>query len=155
LPDEGVIRLKKKVGKIIATLRTKKGFTQEALAKAINSSIPTIWRWENDESEPRASDITKLCEVLNVTEAELLNGPAPNEIKFTIIWEVDKEMNVVDVKMNEFKIGRGEDDDFGCFRFSKDTTVEEIGRQFMNHLRAARTSRETYDAILKKLEGGA
>jgi hypothetical protein len=55
--------------------------------------------------------------------------------------------------MGEFKIGRGEDDDFGIFRFSKDIDIEEIGRQFMNHLRAAREGRETYDKTLKKLEG--
>jgi transcriptional regulator with XRE-family HTH domain len=145
------------LGDNLKLLRKRANLTQSSLAESIGVHEVTLRRWEKADTsfQPRASDITKLCEVLNVTEAELLNGPAPNEIKFTIIWEVDKEMNVVDVKMSEFKIGRGEDDDFGCFRFSKDTDVEEIGRQFMNHLRAARTSRETYDEILKKLEGGA
>jgi transcriptional regulator with XRE-family HTH domain len=101
-----MMKLKKKVGKIIATLRAKKGFTQEALAKAINSSIPTIWRWENDESEPRASDIQKLCEVLNVSEAELLNGPRQKEIeiKVTVHQTDDWEEEKIDMTQTGYEI---------------------------------------------------
>ena len=36
----------------------------------------TIRRWESGQREPRASEIAKLCEVLGVSEAELLRGPA-------------------------------------------------------------------------------
>jgi transcriptional regulator with XRE-family HTH domain len=58
----------------------------------------TVRRWENDESEPRASDITKLCAALNTTEAALLNGPAPNEIQVRIlIKESLDEMEVIDL----------------------------------------------------------
>jgi transcriptional regulator with XRE-family HTH domain len=131
----------------------RRDLTQQALADALDIPRNTVWRWINKKATPSAEMLQKLADFFNVSVDELLNGPAPNEIKFTIIWEVDKEMNGIDVKMNEFKIGRGEDDDFGMFRFSKDTDIEEIGRQFMNHLRAARTSRETYDETLKKLEG--
>jgi transcriptional regulator with XRE-family HTH domain len=58
----------------------------------------TIIRYESGEREPRASDIKKLCEVLNVTEAELLNGPAANEFRVTLKYVktlegVNEEMN--------------------------------------------------------------
>jgi transcriptional regulator with XRE-family HTH domain len=132
--------------------RKRVGLTQSDLAKKIAVSIDTIRRWESGIREPRASDITRLCIALNTTEAELLNGPAPNIVKFSIIWEVDKDMNYPEVKMNEFKIGHGDEDDFGAFRFSKDEPVEEIGRRFMNHLRAARAGREVYDEKIKELE---
>jgi transcriptional regulator with XRE-family HTH domain len=61
----------------------------------VNVSFTTVRRWETGEREPRASDITKLCEVLHTTEAELLNGPTPNEVRVEIIIrktnEEDKE----------------------------------------------------------------
>ena len=39
----------------------------------------TVRRWESGQREPRASEITKLCEVLGVSEAELLRGPAEED----------------------------------------------------------------------------
>jgi transcriptional regulator with XRE-family HTH domain len=83
--------MKKSIGRTIATFRAQIGLTQELLANAINSSIPTIWRWENDESEPRASDIKKLCEVLGCSEAELLNGPRKKEFIVKLKFAKTKE----------------------------------------------------------------
>jgi transcriptional regulator with XRE-family HTH domain len=140
-------------GEVIQLYRKRSRKTQAELAESLGVHEMTIRRWESGISEPRASDILKLCEVLGVGEAELLNGPESSDVKFSIIWEVNKEMNAMEVKMNEFKIGRGESDDFGMFRFSKDIAVEEIGQQFMNHLRAARAGREVYDKELRKLGG--
>ncbi len=42
----------------------------------------TLSRWENGHFEPKASVIKRLCEVLNCTEAELLNGSTSQE------WEL-------------------------------------------------------------------
>jgi transcriptional regulator with XRE-family HTH domain len=44
----------------------------------------TIRRWETGLREPRASDIQKLCEVLGVSEAELLNGPTDEGYTVTL-----------------------------------------------------------------------
>mgnify|MGYP001642205852 CR=1 FL=1 len=61
---------------IIRSLRERSGYTQATLARAIGVSDMTIRRWESGQREPRASEIAKLCEVLGVSEAELLRGPA-------------------------------------------------------------------------------
>ena len=60
----------------IRELRKKRGITQEELAAQIEVHENTIRLWEKGIREPRSSDIAKLCEVLNCSEAELLNSPA-------------------------------------------------------------------------------
>ena len=60
----------------IRTLRQKAGLSQELMAKRIDIALATYKRWEYGKTEPRASEIAKLCEVLGVSEAELLRGPA-------------------------------------------------------------------------------
>jgi transcriptional regulator with XRE-family HTH domain len=143
--------LKTQSGKRIATFRTRKGMTQEALAKAIGSSIPTIWRWENGDSEPRASDIQKLCEVLNVTEAELLNGPAKNEWMIEIVWEVS-ELNALSVEKDKFFIGFRDDDTvlWGSIPIGK--TPEEASERIRQELAIALKMREIGEAERKKLK---
>lgn len=49
--------------------------TQEDLAEKINVSVMTVKRWEWGKRQPRMEDIKNLCEVLHVTEAELLKKP--------------------------------------------------------------------------------
>ena len=55
--------------------RKEARLTQEELAGKINVSAMTLRRWEWGERQPRMEEIKKLCEVLHVTEAELLNEP--------------------------------------------------------------------------------
>jgi transcriptional regulator with XRE-family HTH domain len=63
-------------GELLKFYRKKAGMTQTELAERLDIHALTISRWESDIREPRASDIKKLCSVLNVSETELLNGPA-------------------------------------------------------------------------------
>lgn len=63
----------------IRTFRQKTGLTQEAVAKQVGVSLTTFKRWEYGETEPTISDIKRLCEVLGVTEAELLQGPTSED----------------------------------------------------------------------------
>ena len=58
--------------KMLAYFRKKRGIEQARLAEKLDVHVITISRWERGISEPRASEITKLCEVLGVSEAELL-----------------------------------------------------------------------------------
>ena len=74
---------------IIRSLRERSGYTQATLARAIGVSDMTIRRWESGQREPRASEIAKLCEVLDVSEAELLRGPAEDVWELRVVF--DKE----------------------------------------------------------------
>ena len=70
-------------------IRRQRGFTQEKLAELLNIHENTLRTWETGISEPRASDISKLCEVLHCSESELLNGPTTEnwELKIKLAKE--------------------------------------------------------------------
>lgn len=63
---------------------------------AVKCSVDSVRRWESSQREPRASEIAKLCEVLGVSEAELLRGPA--EEKWVLEIKVaDSKEEVIDM----------------------------------------------------------
>ena len=82
--------------------RTKSGLSQFELSEKAGVHENTIRRWELGQREPRASEIAKLCEVLGVSEAELLNGPAEETREFTLIYdrEGDLRMEVLNMAAN-------------------------------------------------------
>jgi transcriptional regulator with XRE-family HTH domain len=140
-------------GNNINYYRKRAKMSQKKLSQLVNVSFSTIRRYENGIREPRASDIKKLAEVLGVTEAELLNGPTGDgEIKFSFVMDM-KEVESMDVRMNEFKFGTGNDDIFGMFRVPKDVNFEEIGRRFVNNLRAEMVGDKAKREALEKMEG--
>ena len=77
-------------GARLARLRRKQGMRQEDVAVAIGVHPLTVSRWERAVTEPSLSELKKLCEVLNVTEAELLNGPERREFEVQIVLGVKK-----------------------------------------------------------------
>ena len=61
-------------GNYIAEKRRLLNLTQAQLAEMIGVSNKTISKWENGKCMPDYSIIQKLCETLNVTLAELMDG---------------------------------------------------------------------------------
>lgn len=64
----------KKIGLFIANERKKLGLTQAKLAEKIFVSEKTVSKWETGKGIPETNCLQKLCEVLNVSINELLNG---------------------------------------------------------------------------------
>lgn len=77
--------------------RTKLGLSQFALSEKVGVHENTVRRWESGQREPRASEIAKLCEVLGVSEAELLRGPAEKRWEVRVILEEPKEVDVMNM----------------------------------------------------------
>lgn len=77
--------------------RKRIGLTQEKLADLVNVHLNTLSRWELGQREPRASEIIKLCEVLGVSEAELLRDPAEKRWEVRVILEEPKEVDVMNL----------------------------------------------------------
>ena len=69
--------------------RKQAGLTQEKLADLVSIHLNTLSRWESGQREPRASEIAKLCEVLGVSEAELLRGPAEEKIEVRLVMNFE------------------------------------------------------------------
>ena len=63
-----------KIGEFLATERKAKKFTQAKLAEKLFVSEKTISKWENGNGLPDTALLPKLCEILNITINDLLNG---------------------------------------------------------------------------------
>ena len=85
-------------------LRKHAGLTQPELAELVEVHETTIRRWESGRENglPDVRHIKKLCEVLHVSEAELLNEPQGDGIKLTLSWHWE-EMKEGEINMNDNK----------------------------------------------------
>ena len=136
----------------IKKFRARKSLSRAALAEKLNVAPHTIFRWEHGDRTPALGMLGKIAEALGVTEAELLNGPEDEgEVKFSFVLNI-REVESMDVKMNEVKCGSGEEDIFGLFRFSKNQDVEVIGARFVNFLRAELAGDKVKREELARLE---
>lgn len=63
-----------KIGKFISDERKAKGYTQKQLSELLGISDKTISKWECGKCMPDYSIVKSLCEELEVTVAELLDG---------------------------------------------------------------------------------
>lgn len=61
-------------GDRVAAAREAAGLSQEQLSRRIGIRTPTLRKWENDTSEPRANRLSMLAGVLNVSMMWLING---------------------------------------------------------------------------------
>lgn len=66
-------------GKFIALKRKQKNLTQEQLAEKLGVSNKTISKWETGKCMPDYSIVKSLCEELDVTIAELIDGEMSEE----------------------------------------------------------------------------
>lgn len=60
--------------KLLIAKRRKLGMTQQDLANACGISKNTIYNYENNKSKPTSENLTKLAEILDVNEVELLDN---------------------------------------------------------------------------------
>ena len=63
-----------KIGKFIAAERKAKKLTQKKLADILYVSEKTVSKWETGNGVPDTNSLQKLCEILDVSVNELLNG---------------------------------------------------------------------------------
>ena len=61
-------------GKFIAHKRKEKNLTQEQLAEKLGVSNKTVSKWETGKCMPDYSVVKSLCEELEITVAELMDG---------------------------------------------------------------------------------
>ena len=66
-------------GKFISQKRKEKNLTQEQLAEKLGVSNKTISKWETGKCMPDYSVVKNLCEELEITIAELMDGECAEE----------------------------------------------------------------------------
>lgn len=62
------------IGKRLKLARTKKGYTQEKLAEKLEVSVTFLSRIERGSSHINLNRLSQVCNILDVTEGEILNG---------------------------------------------------------------------------------
>ena len=67
------------LGERIVNARNKKGYSQEKFAEQLGVSRQMVSRWELNTAVPRMSRMEKICELLDLTANELINGTNSDE----------------------------------------------------------------------------
>jgi transcriptional regulator with XRE-family HTH domain len=60
-----------KIGAIILKHRKNAGLTRDNLAEKLHRSTMTIYKWENDITEPKASELIDIAKSLNISVTAL------------------------------------------------------------------------------------
>ena len=68
-----------KIGRLIAECRKQKQITQMQLAEKLNITDKAVSKWERGLAMPDASIMIELCEILEISVNELLNGEIINK----------------------------------------------------------------------------
>lgn len=70
------------IGERIKLARTKAKLTQEMLAEQLEVSVPYLSRIECGDSHINLKRLNQICEILNTTEGEILNGASTTSTNY-------------------------------------------------------------------------
>ena len=98
--------------------RKMRGLTQGKLAEMGGVHVNTILRWEYGKREPKASELRKIAEALNVTEAELLNPPSKHEFDVKILIGIKSLTDSAGLEISDDSFIYGIDDSKPLITFS-------------------------------------
>ncbi|HHG3261605.1 TPA: helix-turn-helix transcriptional regulator [Vibrio parahaemolyticus] len=62
------------IGSVLKEVRTLKNLSQPDIAKLVGVTKQTYLKWENDVTEPKATQVNKLAEVLGISANEICAG---------------------------------------------------------------------------------
>lgn len=83
------------IGKFIAQKRREKNLTQEQLGEKLGVSHKSISKWETGKCMPDYSMIEPLCQELNISISELLDG-AESEKGSIRLYDDEQMLNMVE-----------------------------------------------------------
>lgn len=62
------------IGEVLKERRIELGIKQEDLAEQMDVTVQTVSKWERGKTEPKASQVAKMAEILKLTEREICQG---------------------------------------------------------------------------------
>lgn len=90
------------IGNVLKEARSKINLSQPEVASLVGVTKQTYLKWENDVTEPKASQVVKLAEVLQVSEVEICTGKLNRKMgldKFIIhLSRVSASSNLITLK---------------------------------------------------------
>nr|WP_176453919.1 helix-turn-helix transcriptional regulator [Aliivibrio wodanis]VVV04078.1 hypothetical protein AW0309160_01461 [Aliivibrio wodanis]VVV04083.1 hypothetical protein AW0309160_01466 [Aliivibrio wodanis]VVV04095.1 hypothetical protein AW0309160_01478 [Aliivibrio wodanis]VVV04101.1 hypothetical protein AW0309160_01484 [Aliivibrio wodanis]VVV04106.1 hypothetical protein AW0309160_01489 [Aliivibrio wodanis] len=72
------------IGDTLKEARVKINISQQEMANKINVTKQTYMKWENDITEPKASQVKKLAEILYLSETEICRGKVGKRMSLPI-----------------------------------------------------------------------
>ncbi len=92
---------------VIKDARLKKNLKQEDAANLVGVTVQTYSKWENGKTEPKASQVAKLSEILDVSTNEICNGEKSRKIEIlkflSMVSGMSQDMSDIDFKMAIWK----------------------------------------------------
>lgn len=78
------------IGESIRSIRMFRKFKQEDVASKIGVSLQTYNKWENGKTEPKASQLKKIADVLGVKADAIVNGQEgkPDMVDFYLFGRI-------------------------------------------------------------------
>lgn len=86
------------IGETIKVRRESLNIQQTDAAKAVGVTVQTYSKWENDKTEPKASQVHKLAKLLKISEKYICQGYLPQ--KSDDPYQFIRSMSSLNSKMN-------------------------------------------------------
>lgn len=90
------------VGSVIKESRISKSLKQTTVASEVGVTVQTYIKWENNETEPKASQIAKLSEILKISSNSICRGEADKKYELTHFMRSFSRLNE---KASDFETG--------------------------------------------------
>jgi len=92
-----------KIGKFISEARRKKNITQKEIAEKLGVTDKTVSRWENGHYLPDISLWKELCEILDISVLDLMNGEKKERNKEEMEESIFNTIRTTNTKVNSMK----------------------------------------------------
>lgn len=105
---------------VIRDARLKKSLKQEDTAKLIGITVQTYSKWENGKTEPKASQIAKLSQILGISTNTICNGRKSQKLELMDFMKLSSKIspNLSDFELTT-AIWENVDDDYKYFNALK------------------------------------
>ncbi len=95
------------IGNFITELRKEKNLTQSKLGQLVGVSNKAISKWENGQGLPEPKYMAKLCEVLDITMEELLDGKRKPNFDNEVLDDLSRLKHVYKYYNNDSRVEIG------------------------------------------------
>ena len=103
------------LGQRLYDLRKTTGLSQEKAAEQLGVTRQTVSKWETDQTTPDFDKIIPICNLYNVTTAELFGEEKENDYSYNIIQIQSKPPAIPLARLKSLKSGINIKSDLPCF----------------------------------------
>lgn len=103
------------LGQRLYDLRKTTGLSQEKAAEQLGVTRQTVSKWETDQTTPDFDKIIPICNLYNVTTAELFGEEKENDYSYNIDSNTEQTAAIPSARLKSLKSGINIKSDLPCF----------------------------------------